>query len=173
MKAIIEFEDYSITKNGKVFNNYNLKQIKEKLGNGGYLEVYIYKNKTRKQKAKRLHRLVAEAFIPNPENKPQVNHINGIKTDNKVENLEWCTDKENKEHAVRLGLINKKGENNSSSKLTWEQVKKIRRNHIPRNGISKRKPWEKYGISMSHYYGIIKRRCWKTSKHYSWRKEIK
>lgn len=68
----------------------------------GYPYMIFVKNK--KLKGVSVHRLVAKAFIPNPENKPCVNHINGIKSDNRVENLEWCTYQENVIHAINLGL---------------------------------------------------------------------
>lgn len=72
-----------------------------------------------------VHRLVAIAFIPNPEGKPQVNHINGIKRDNKLSNLEWVTRSENQKHSIEIGLRSARGEKNSQSKLTKEQVLEI------------------------------------------------
>lgn len=69
----------------------------------GYLSVNLHIGQKKRQ-LQRIHRLVARAFLPNPENKPQVNHINGIKTDNSVSNLEWCTSHENMQHAHKTGL---------------------------------------------------------------------
>jgi hypothetical protein len=90
----------------------------------GYYEVKLTKNKRKIHKL--VHRLVAEAFIPNPDNKPFINHMNGNKTDNRVENLEWCTAQENMNHAINTGLINKNGENHFAAKLTNKQAEEIR-----------------------------------------------
>ena len=68
----------------------------------GYLQVDLKVDKRRHPR--QVHRLVAEAFIPNPNNYPQVNHINGIKDDNRVENLEWCDNSMNQLHAYKTGL---------------------------------------------------------------------
>jgi len=77
-----------------------MKQAKNKKG---YPIVYLRKNG--KSHVLTVHRLVATAFIPNPDNKPQVNHIDGNKTNNYVDNLEWCTNSENMDHAIRMGLF--------------------------------------------------------------------
>ena len=76
--------------------------ISQRYDRDGYLRVHLSKNG--KRTSELVHRLVAKTFIDNPNNKPQVNHINGRKDDNRVENLEWCTASENVTHAYRTGL---------------------------------------------------------------------
>lgn len=96
---------YSIPRkiwNGRSFFNYKGKKIHCVLNHKGYPCVYLSKNG--KDHYCSVHRLVAMAFIPNPNNYPQVNHINGIKTDNRVENPEWCTNQQNQIHAWKMGL---------------------------------------------------------------------
>lgn len=103
------------------------------------------------------HRLVATAFIDNLNNKETVNHINGIKTDNRVENLEWNTQQENKEHAVRTGLMDIKGIKHHKCKLTEEQVREIREIGFSQTRMSLSK---KYGVSRSHILRLIRNEGW-------------
>lgn len=108
------------------------------VNSNGYLRV-SFKNPNGKQQEHFIHRLVAELFIPNPENKPCVNHKDGNKLNNSVSNLEWCTHSENEKHSLyHLGKINKLnfccGEKSPHAKLTNAQVQWIRNNH---------KPWSK------------------------------
>lgn len=107
MKKIIYIDGvethYSVSDTGEVINEATGRILKQQYTKDHYKCVSIYVNS--KAKLCRVHRLVAAAFIPNPENKPYVNHINGIRDDNRLENLEWCTPSENIQHAVDTGLM--------------------------------------------------------------------
>lgn len=93
---------YRITRNGDIYSPDG-KQLKPWRHPQGYLLVSPYVDGKRYNK--RVHQMVAETWIPNPENHPMINHINGIKTDNRVENLEWCSASHNTKHAYDIGLM--------------------------------------------------------------------
>lgn len=107
-KIIDGYSRYIISNTGEV-KNLKTGRILKKDSSRNYYEVVLSKNgKTKKYS---IHRLVAEAFIPNPENKPQVNHKDGNKLNNNLDNLEWCTTKENAEHARDILKISYNTEN--------------------------------------------------------------
>ena len=94
----------------------------------GYYMVHLHKDGKKKNFG--IHVLVARAFIPNPENKTTVNHIDGDKTNNRTDNLEWNTQKENQNHAIKTGLL-KPGSRRKLNKITVEQIREVRQFCIP------------------------------------------
>jgi hypothetical protein len=105
LRAIKGFEElYKISSDGKVFSVKRNRYLKGGIEGGGYRFVMLRNNGT--YKTQKVARLVAQHYIPNPDNKPCVNHIDGIKLHNNVENLEWVTYRENRLHAFRIGLVN-------------------------------------------------------------------
>ena len=105
MLRVKDFEDYTIDETGNVFSIRKNKYLKQTINRNGYCKVTLQKDKYRKMFS--VHRLVAQAYLKNYSNTLQVNHINGIKTDNRVENLEMVTAKENMQKAVEIGLFDK------------------------------------------------------------------
>jgi hypothetical protein len=123
----------------------------------GYVRVCV--TKEGRSWNKQVHRLVAIAFIPNPENKPQVNHIDGVKSNNNVENLEWATSQENCVHAHEAGLrTGRKGVENSQARLTPEIVRKIR--ELRKSGHSYGSIGRAIGICTMQAHRIVNGKQW-------------
>lgn len=157
-KQIKGFEDYYVDTDGRVFRNWhgNFKELKGRDNTYGYLRIGLWKNN--KQKWMYIHRLVATAFLSNPENYPQVNHLNGIKTDNRLENLEWCSSSQNMQHAVGTGLKNHKGSKNPLAKISEKQAIEIFRRLD--NGESTYKIAKDYPITRQAVYSMKVGKSW-------------
>lgn len=158
-----EYEDaYQISDSGRVFTKRRLvgnriyygKELIPQLTEDGYLKVTLSKNGECRKFF--LHRLVALQFIPNPDNLPQVNHKDGNKLNNNVDNLEWCTKKDNQNHAALNGLM-QHGPDRPSSKLNESQVIEI----YKLKGILKAKDIaDRYGVSKNTVNCILRGSKW-------------
>ena len=125
--------------------------------NKGYLKTALTINKITNYKF--IHKLVAEAFIPNSNNYPQVNHKDTDKLNNKKDNLEWCTPSQNMKHAYDNNLISKDGFNNSNSKLKIKQVEEIR--ELLTKGFKCKEISLKYSVNYATIRDIKIGRTWK------------
>lgn len=144
---------YKVSTGGNVRSLITNKILKEGLNNRGYLSVKLYKDKSKSTVA--IHRLVAKTFKINLENKPDVNHKNGIKTDNRLVNLEWVTEKENIRHAIDTGLMkSKKGFDSPFSIFNKEDIENIKYLHF--KGTSVSDIAKKYNCSLTTIYDKLK-----------------
>ena len=143
-------DDYEITRNGDVINKHTGRTVKAQKNDKGYLRVSIG------GKLMFVHRLVAKLYVPNPEHKPQVNHIDGNKLNNCAENLEWVTNKENREHAVKNNLHLSRGAC-PWAKLTEEDVEYIRRS----SSTNAKDLANEFNVSISTIKDVRLGRTWK------------
>lgn len=120
----IENLNYEVSEEGVVRNIKTHKIIQGGISTSGYKMVSLYSENKRLHK--QVHRLVAINFIENPENKPQVNHIDGNKLNNNVDNLEWVTGKENMKHALELGIYKKYNNQTYKNKFGKEHNRSVK-----------------------------------------------
>lgn len=139
--------NYLVSDDGQIMSKRFNKILTPKMNWDGYHRIQIWKEN--KNQFVSWHRIIAETFVPNPENKPYINHKNGIKSDNRAENLEWCTQQENIIHAWKTGLSKHKNNKAGCSKAVIQmdlfgneinsypsQMEAQRQTGIPHSNIS-------------------------------------
>lgn len=147
-KTIEEFPQYQISNLGNIKNNKGvLLAIGKRKTNSGYIQVRLYNNK--KYYYRYLHRLIATAFLPNPNNYRTVNHINGNKLDNRISNLEWASDETQQRHAFIMGL------KSHGISFTREQLFEIYYLYFEKHKIPK-----EIALKLNRPFGTIRKICY-------------
>lgn len=179
-KPVKDYEDYyEISTLGRLKSfkreywsgvNFSSKKIQEEFITYGTTHNQGYKvyglNKNGLYKGVKIHRLVAQAFIPNPDNLPQVNHKDGNKANNKVDNLEWCTPLYNMRHSFETGLnipsfkkISTNGDNSYTKIINSNIVRNIREEF--KKGKTQRQLMDIFKLKRSHINDIVRNKTWK------------
>ena len=165
-KTIPNFSMYEASNFGRIRSLYTTVNgeplvMKTKVDKGGYVTISTMHDDYGRVKTTKVHRLVATAFIPNPDEKPQVNHIDGNKLNNRVDNLEWVTHKENFAHATANGL-RPLGEEHGRHKLTWENVEYIRSVYVKDSNLFGTYALaKKFGVTPRTIALIVRNELWR------------
>ena len=151
------FDNFEVSNTGKLRNTVTGTEYKTHLNKQGYYQVCVSLGSRKNKHVFKIHRAVAETFIENANDKPQINHIDGNKLNNNLYNLEWSTSSENIRHAYDIGLAKgKRGEDANGAKLTNEQAKYIREHYIPRDKeFGCRALANKFGVDHNRISNII------------------
>ena len=162
-KPVNGFEDYYLVSTSGDVYSIRRKRAMSTFVSCGYAQVELNVGGVATKHL--VHRLVAETFIPNPENLPQVNHADGNKLNNNVDKLEWCTRSENMKHALKYGLAQTMGSTHPTSKLTEQDVKYIKSFYKKRDsehGLSAL--GRRFGVDHKTIWFIVNGVTWRTVK---------
>lgn len=158
------YKVYEVSPEGFVKNLRTGRVLKTDVNRSGHHRVTMSVDGVVKRQY--LHRLVAEKFVPNPDNKPFVNHVDGDKSNNRFTNLEWVTCQENTEHAFNMGL-RKSGQDSYQAKLSTEVV--VRVCELLVLGMRRKEIMNETGLSKTQFDDIRSRKSWKRiSAPYQW-----
>jgi hypothetical protein len=152
MKNYRIIKDYVVYNDGTIFSLQS-KMFMNPINNNGYLSVKMA------GKLESIHRLVGQLFIPNPDNKPEINHNDGDTTNNNVDNLFWVTSKENIQHKIHQLGKEHRGSKNGMAKLTLEDTEKIKL--LYQAGYSQNKLGEMFGISQGKISNVVNGKSYK------------
>lgn len=157
-KQIPDFPLYVCSPSGTIKNRKRDKVLRPTKDKNGYKRILLCRNGYHKNIA--VHRVVALTFLDNPNNLPQVNHIDGNKINNNVSNLEWCSNYNNIHHAINNGLIKVKNENNPNAKLKKKDVIAIRE-WFASGRYNKSELARAFGVSRTLIRYIIQQKIWR------------
>ena len=148
-------DNYEISDDGEIRNARTGKTIKQFVGKDGYLRTQIA------GKTRLVHRLVALTFVPSEVGKDFVNHKDGNKSNNRANNLEWCTRSENMRHAYKYDLKSSVGEKNGRCKLSEDDVVYIRTHYLPRDSVYGAKALSKrFGVAYQTICAVVSKQNW-------------